>query len=399
MDEGHTFFKRTAHPDDYDRISAAWRHSLQTGDPFFLDRRIRRASGIHEWNRTGFVPTRDSQGRITGWYGATIDLDSHRIAEAELRERERELSQLVDMVPSHLWRLTPDGEPIFFNKRMVDFLGLDVADMDKPGMSRLEAMIETVHPDDAAEFRDTLRRCLVTGESFAMRYRLRRADGVYRWMSSRAEPMRDQDGRIVQWYGLCHDIDDQMRAEEALRRSERQLAAAGRRRAGYDLEHDAEGNPSYVNKRFTDVTGATLEDITAPDGSFNLSIIHPDDKAAIAEVVGRSFGTGIPYVTRYRQLRRDGSYRWTETRAEALRDESGAVLQWYGVSVDIDDQMRLYSELQEREARIRRLVDSDIIGIVIVGPGRIGLSTPMTRFSAWSSTSARMCRPGFDGSI
>ena len=56
-----------------------------------------------------------------------------------------------------------------------------------------------------------------------MRYRLRRADGAYHWMSSRAEPLRDQDGNIVQWYGLCHDIDDQMHAEEALRRSERQL--------------------------------------------------------------------------------------------------------------------------------------------------------------------------------
>ncbi len=52
-----------------------------------------------------------------------------------LRDRERELSQLVDMVPSHVWRLTPDGEPTFFNKRMIDFLGLDVADFDKPGMS------------------------------------------------------------------------------------------------------------------------------------------------------------------------------------------------------------------------------------------------------------------------
>ena len=152
-----------------------------------------------------------------------IDIDDQKQAEAALRDRERELSQLVDMVPSHIWRLAPDGEPIFFNKRMVDFLGLDVTDTDKPGMSRLEAVIETVHPDDAAEFRDTLSRCLVTGESFAMRYRLRRADGVYRWMSSRAEPMRDQSGRIVQWYGLCHDIDDQVHAEEALRQSERQL--------------------------------------------------------------------------------------------------------------------------------------------------------------------------------
>src|SRR3546814_5486824 len=150
-----------------------------------------------------------------------IDNTERKKAEEALHERERELSQFVNIVPSHLWRLTPDGEPIFFNRRMVDFLSLDVANTDKPGMSRLEAVIATVHPDDAAKFRDTLRRCLVTGERFSMRYRLRRADGVYRWMSSRAEPLRDQDGRIVQSYVLCHDIADQIHADEALRRSER----------------------------------------------------------------------------------------------------------------------------------------------------------------------------------
>ncbi|MFB2603669.1 MASE1 domain-containing protein, partial [Rhizobium phaseoli] len=134
---------------------------------------------------------------------ATLSL--HQSLEA-LRERERELSQLVDMVPSHVWRLTPEGEPTFFNKRMVDFLGLDVADSDKPDMSRLEAvLLAIVHPDDTAEFRTALSHCLLTGETFAMRYRLRRADGVYRWMSSRAEPLRDQAGNVLQWYGLCHD--------------------------------------------------------------------------------------------------------------------------------------------------------------------------------------------------
>jgi PAS domain S-box-containing protein len=156
-----------------------------------------------------------------------IDMEEQKQAEAALRDREGELSQLVDMVPSHLWRLTPDGEPIFFNKRMVDFLGLDVAHTGKPGMSRLEAVIETViHPDDAAAFGGALNRCLVTGESFAMRYRLRRVDGVYRWMSTRAEPVRNRDGEIVQWYGLCLDIDDEIRTREALRGAQDKLARA-----------------------------------------------------------------------------------------------------------------------------------------------------------------------------
>jgi C4-dicarboxylate-specific signal transduction histidine kinase len=75
---------------------------------------------------------------------------------------------------------------------------------------------------------DVLGRCLLTGEQFSMRYRLRRADGVYRWMSGRAEPVRDEGGRIVEWFGLCHDIDDQIHAEEALRRSSDKLARATR---------------------------------------------------------------------------------------------------------------------------------------------------------------------------
>ncbi|GLK82694.1 hypothetical protein GCM10017653_07630 [Ancylobacter defluvii] len=127
------------------------------------------------------------------------------------------------MVPSHLWRLTPDGEPSFFNRRMIDFLGTDVADIDLPSMSRLDAFMGIIHPEDVAGFREKVERCLITGDGFDLRYRLRRVDGVYRWMSSRAEPLRDQAGRIVQWHGVCHDIDDEVRAEEALRRSEREL--------------------------------------------------------------------------------------------------------------------------------------------------------------------------------
>ncbi|MER8835612.1 PAS domain-containing protein [Mesorhizobium sp. M0909] len=484
-------WRRAVHPDDYDPVTARWRHCLETGDPYDTEHRLRRADGVYRWFRSSGRPFRDSQGRIIQWYGTTIDIEDQKRAESALRDRERELSQLVDMVPSHIWRLDPDGEPIFFNRRMVDFLGLDVADLDRPGMSRLAAMIQAaVHPDDAAAFGDALRGCFATGASFAMRYRLRRADGVYRWMSSRAEPMRDDAGRIVQWYGLCHDIDDQMHAEAALRQSEQQLrhmidavpvriwsvmptggpvyfnkryqdhfrsvianfdalgepgietllhevihpedapevqrtllrcfetgggsamrfrwrekdgtyrwaecrveprrdddgtvvqwygvsldiddevrAQAALRKSERRLQQlidtvpaliwstTPEGTPSYVNKRFTDVTGATLHDITAPDGSPSLSVIHPDDIDTARQAIRHSFATGVPYVQRYRQRRADGGYRWTETRAEPLRDEDGSILQWYGVSVDIHDLVTTQAALHDRERELSQLVN------------------------------------------
>ncbi len=357
-DEDEFGWRRVVHPDDYDGVAARWRHCLQTGDHYDTEHRLRRADGVYRWFRNSGRPARDSQGAIAAWYGTTIDIEEQKQVEAALRDRERELSQLIDMVPSHLWRLAPDGEPIFFNKRMVDFIGLEVADTDKSGMTRLDAVLETVHPDDTAKFRDALRHCLATGERFSMRYRLRRADGVYHWMSSRAEPLRDEAGRIVQWYGLCHDIDDQVHAEEELRRSERKLQQLIDAVPALIWSTTREGTPIYVNKRFTDTTGASLDDITAPDGSPSLSVIHPDDRAAARQAAARSFETGIPYVMRYRQLRRGGSYRWTETRAEPWRDESGTILQWYGVSVDIDDLVTTQTALRERERALCQLVET-----------------------------------------
>jgi PAS domain-containing protein len=78
------------------------------------------------------MPSRDEHGRVVGWYGKMIDIEQQKQAEEALRDREGDFSQLVDTVPSHLWRLAPDGEPIFFNKRMVDLLRLDVAHTGKP---------------------------------------------------------------------------------------------------------------------------------------------------------------------------------------------------------------------------------------------------------------------------
>jgi PAS domain S-box-containing protein len=510
-DEDEFGWRRVVHPDDYDRVAARWRHCLETGDHYDTEHRLRRADGVYRWFRNSGRPSRDSQGRITQWYGTTMDIDDQKRAEAALRDREREFSQLVDMVPSHLWRLTPDGEPTFFNKRMVDFLGLDVADTDRPGMSRLDAIIETVHPDDAAKFRDALNRCLVTGESFAMRYRLRRADGVYRWMSSRAEPLRDEDGRIVQWYGLCHDIDDQVHAEENLQKSERRYrdlfhympigltqvdasklvplfkelrargvtdlqtyidehpeflpralealeveevnqhtiemfgarnaeemrgpitrywqpgistirrsiearyrgeevfqeetkvarmdggvvdvlfttarpgAVADKSLVGFiditerkkaeealrDREREfsqlvemvpsliwrlsPEGEPTFLSKRLRNFLGTAIADAEKPGMGRLAAIIegaiHPDDADSLKEALNHSFVTGERFSKKFRLRRADGVYRWMEGSAEPLRDESGRIVQWYGLSRDIDDQVHA----EEALSRLRQM--------------------------------------------
>jgi PAS domain S-box-containing protein len=358
LPDGNEFgWRQIVHPDDYERVAARWRHCLQTGDDYDGEQRLRRADGVYRWFRNFGRPSRDSHGCITEWYGTTIDIEEQKQAEVELRARDRELSRLVDMVPSLLWRLAPDGEPTFFNKRMVDFLGLDVADTDKPGLSRLETVIETLHSDDAALFRDTLSHCLATGESFGMRYRMRRADGVYRWMSSRAEPMRNPDRTIAQWYGLCLDIDDQIHADEALRRSERQLQQMIDTVPAVIWCTTPEGIPTYLNKRATNVTGLTPKDLMAPDGSRSLTVVHPDDRETFDQALARSFKTGRSFEGRYRQRRANGPHRWVESRAEPLRDDSGNIILWCGVTVDVHDLVTAQEALRDRDRELSQLVD------------------------------------------
>ncbi len=210
------------HPDDLAHVRETTNRGFATGEGFSNRYRMRRADGVYRWMSGRAEPLRDEDGRILHWYGGSVDIDDLMTAQQAVRDREQELSLLVDMVPSNLWRLTPDGETTLANKHMADFLGVDLEDK-----RQLAVVFDTIfHPDDVEAVSDVLGRCLRTGENFSMKYRLRRHDGVYRWMSGRAEPLRAQDGRIAQWFGLCHDIDDQVHAEEALRRASEQLARA-----------------------------------------------------------------------------------------------------------------------------------------------------------------------------
>lgn len=360
LKEGHTAWKRVLHPDDYDRVSTAWRHCLETGDHFNVEFRFRRASGSYVWARTAARPAHDQQGRIVGWFGIALDVDVYKKTVSALRDRERELSHLVDMAPSHIWRLAAGGEPIYFNGRMAEFLGFDVGDTNNAPMSRQRALLESaIHPEDATLFGGTLSHCLITGDKFELRFRLRRADGVFRWMSSRAVPIRDEAGRIVQWYGLSHDIDDQVHAEEALRKSERKLQQLVDAVPASIWCTAPDGTPIYRNKRHTTATGTTLKDVTVTEGYTSplAAMAHPDDKAATERARAHAFETGTSYVVRYRQIRGDGTYRWTESRAEPLRDETGDILQWYGVSVDVHDLVTAQEALQRSEQELSQLVN------------------------------------------
>ena len=144
-----------------------------------------------------------------------------------MRESERSLRELLGTLPVQIWCTDPDGKPTYFSQQLRDFLGFNVDDRDVDGVSRLSSVLNAIiHPDDLGTLNMRFAHSLATGEAYALKHRMRRFDGQYRWVETRASAMRNSDGAIAQWNGVCVDIDDQVRVEGDLRHASDRLAQA-----------------------------------------------------------------------------------------------------------------------------------------------------------------------------
>jgi len=163
---------------------------------------------------------RDGEGHIVRWCLLLTDIEDRRQAEQALRAREHQLRLISETIPALVWRTTPDGEIDYVNRRVLDYTGKPLGDLGNNGWLQL------LHPDDVDSTIRLWRQSIETGHSHQVTYRLRRADGTYRWFDVRGEPLRDNEGRVVQWYGICIDVEDRKRTEEALRNTQERLSIA-----------------------------------------------------------------------------------------------------------------------------------------------------------------------------
>src|SRR6266446_6759065 len=139
-----------------------------------------------------------------------VDLSAARATDAELR-------RIIDTIPVLAWCNLPNGSNEFLNQRWQDYTGLSQREACGWGWQA------AFHPDDVGPLMDRWRMLLSSGEAGEIEARLRRHDGVYRWFLIRVEPLRDEVGNIVRWYGTSTDIDDLKRAHVELERGQEEL--------------------------------------------------------------------------------------------------------------------------------------------------------------------------------
>jgi PAS domain S-box-containing protein len=265
-------------------------------------------------------------------------------AEEALDRGERELRQVIETIPAMVWSALPDASNVLMNSRWAEYTGSSAA-----GLGWQAA----VHPDDLKRHMEAFLACSAAGLPLADEVRFRRADGEYRWFLVQGMPLRDQQGNILKWYGVVTDIEDRKLAEEAARRSERELRDVIETVPTAAWTALPDGSVDFVNRQWLEYTGLSAEDASASGWQV---AVHPGDLQRHVDKWHVSLATGQPFENEVRYRRAaDGEYRWYLARAVPLRDEQGKILKWYGISTDIDDRKRAES-LLTGEKRILEMV-------------------------------------------
>ncbi|TCZ65950.1 PAS domain-containing protein [Roseicella aquatilis] len=288
---------------------------------------------------------------------------------ARLAESERQFRILADTMPQMVWASRPDGFHDYYNRRWYDFTGMPAGATDGAAWNRM------FHPEDRDRAWGRWRHSLATGESYEIEYRLRRADGVYRWTLGRALPVRDQQGRIIRWFGTCTDIEEQKQTEERLRVSEERLrlALSAAEMVGtwvWDVPADRiTADPGYA-RLFSVDPEAVGEGL--PIASL-LPAIHPEDRPACQVAINaalRGERDGA-FEAEYRVVLRDGNHRWVEALGRCERDAAGRPTRFSGVVMDITER----KQAEEAKELLARELSHRIKNIFTVVGGIVSLST------------------------
>jgi PAS domain S-box-containing protein len=215
---GDESFVSLLHPDDRERALKEWHSVVASGNSYQVEYRfyVQQPAPGYRWFLARALPIKDESGQIVKWYGTCTDIDDVKRIEQSLRESEQRFRTVADSAPVLVWMSGTDKACFFFNKGWLDFTGRTAEQEMGNGWA------EGVHPDDLAGCLKIYTESFDKREEFEMEYRLRRADGTYRWVLDHGIPRYAADGMFLGYIGSCIDIQVQKEQNDELEKRVRE---------------------------------------------------------------------------------------------------------------------------------------------------------------------------------
>jgi formate hydrogenlyase transcriptional activator len=316
-------------------------------------------------------PVVNSAGDVVQFIGTTIDVtEQHRAKAAlegaltEIKKSELRLRTIIDTIPAMAWCAMPDGFAEFHNQRWLDYTGL--SDEEARGWGWKTA----IHPEDSKDAVDDWRDIIASKKPGEGERLIRRFDGEYRRHMYRAEPLMDEQGNVVRWYGTIIDIEDRKRAEDRLRSSEQNFRLIVNSIPGLVCTLTPSGEIEFVNDQTLEYLGKPLDELK----NWVLSdAVYPDDLPEVITTLKTSIETGQPSDVELRLRRADGIYRWFLLRRLPQRDNHGPIIRWYTLLTDIEDRKRAEDKIRRSETELRQILDLAPQYVVVLAPDRTRL--------------------------
>jgi PAS domain S-box-containing protein len=267
---------------------------------------------------------------------------------------------IAETIPHMVWTADAQGGAEYFNRRTYDYTGLDFEALSGSGWTQV------VHPDDIERCVAAWSHAQAHGERFEFEYRLRRADGAYRWHHASAEPLRGPGGRVFRWFGTVTDVDAEVRGAHRLEsmveeRTRALREAQSRLRALIDNEPecvkllDAGGHLLEMN-----AAGLRMIEADSPEGVLGTCVygfVAPEHAAAFRGLTERVC-RGERGTLEFELVGMKGTRLWLETHAVPFRDETSGETRLLAVTRDVTDRRRAQDALRESEQRFQAFMEN-----------------------------------------
>lgn len=334
------------HQDDRARLQERWRHSLETGEDYEIEYRLRHKSGEYRWMLARAHAIGSKTGKIERWLGTSTDIHKTKTVEQALAVREEHYSGLIEAIAVVVWFAGPDGM-ITHSKGWTELTGQ--SEQEYLGLGWLMV----IHPEDHSRVLSIWEEARKSATSHQAEFRAQSRNGRYRWILASAVPVHDAEGQLREWVGSIVDIHDRKLAEQRLCASEERLRLAIETTGLGVWDVDLISGEREWSREAKAIMGLPAHAPVTRD-SF-LDRIHPEDR----EHVERSFfaassEASVNYDGIYRIFRADtGEERWVAATGRTLLATDGRATRKIGTVQDITAREHAKMILRASEERLR----------------------------------------------